>query len=154
VVPLGIDSEKGGEVTFSAFTIPLNSGTFFLEDRTLGTFTDLSKDTYTVNLPAKTAGTGRFFIQSSPSTLVYYAPLRGGQGGAFRIWNVNNRVNIEGAVSNKATGAIYDLLGRKIYEARLNDSNLNTFTVPTAVRGIYLVKVSDGMKTFTQKVVF
>ncbi len=34
IVPVGIDSEKGGEVTFSAFTVPIGNNRFWLEDRT------------------------------------------------------------------------------------------------------------------------
>ena len=59
VVPVGVDAEKGGLVTFSASVRPIGNGTFYLEDKVTGTITDLSKDTYTVNLPASTAGTGR-----------------------------------------------------------------------------------------------
>ena len=36
-VPVGIDSEKGGEVTFSAEAEPLGNYKFWLEDRTQGT---------------------------------------------------------------------------------------------------------------------
>jgi hypothetical protein len=70
------------------------------------------------------------------------------------IWTNNNTIHINGAVSSKATGAIYDMLGRKIFEARLENSNLNTLSVPEATKGIYLVKVTDGEKVATQKVVF
>ena len=65
---MGIDSEKGGEVTFSAFTVPLENYKFWLEDRTAGTFTNLNTNTYTVTLPANTYGTGRFFIIASTNT--------------------------------------------------------------------------------------
>lgn len=57
IIPVGIDSEKGGEVTFSAFTVPLGNNRFWLEDRTTGIFTDLILKSYTVTLPAKTYGT-------------------------------------------------------------------------------------------------
>ncbi len=67
VVPVGIDSEKGGEVTFSAVTVPLGTYKFWLEDRLTGIFTDLSRSTYKVTLPAKTYGTGRFFLKTGNS---------------------------------------------------------------------------------------
>jgi hypothetical protein len=47
---VGIDSEKGGPVTFSANVIPPGNGTFFLEDRITGTFTDLSMYNCTITL--------------------------------------------------------------------------------------------------------
>ena len=73
IVPVGIDSEKGGEVTFSAYTVPLDNYNFWLEDRNTGIFTDLTGDTYTVTLPANTYGTGRFFI-IHPQTLQHVSP--------------------------------------------------------------------------------
>lgn len=39
IIPVGIDSEKGGKVTFSAFTVPLENYKFWFEDRKTGTFT-------------------------------------------------------------------------------------------------------------------
>jgi len=67
-VPVGIDSENGGYVTFSAETVPLGSYRYYLEDRLTGAFTELGKDTYSVTLPSKTYGTGRFFVYTSLST--------------------------------------------------------------------------------------
>ena len=68
IVAVGIDSEKGGEVTFSAYTVPLANYNFWLEDRKTGIFTDLNSYTYTATLPANTYGTGRFFIYASTNT--------------------------------------------------------------------------------------
>ncbi len=51
IIPVGIDTEKGGEVIFSAFTVPLGDKKFWLEDRRTGIFTNLNSNTYTVNLP-------------------------------------------------------------------------------------------------------
>ena len=45
IVPVGIDSEKGGEITFSAFTVPLGTNKFWIEDRTTGTYTNLNTST-------------------------------------------------------------------------------------------------------------
>ena len=41
IMAVGIDSEKGGEVTFSAYSVPLENYNFWLEDRKTGIFTDL-----------------------------------------------------------------------------------------------------------------
>jgi hypothetical protein len=50
---VGIDFEKGGEVTFSADVEPLRNFKFILEDRETNTFTELNSAGYTVNLPLK-----------------------------------------------------------------------------------------------------
>jgi hypothetical protein len=153
VVPVGIDSEKGGPVTFSAYMVPIQNGSFYLEDRLAGKFTDLSKDSYSVTLPAKTAGTGRFYIHASMVTGIQPQIANTGELN-LRIWTSHNKLNIEGTVSNKATGGIYDMLGRKIYEVRLTGATYNTISVPSAITGVYLVKVTDGNKVAVRKVVF
>ena len=81
IIPVGIDTEKGGEVTFSAYTVPIEDKKFWLEDRVTGIFTNLNTNTYTVTLPAKTYGTGRFFIIASTNTPTAISDLRPRQMG-------------------------------------------------------------------------
>jgi hypothetical protein len=153
IVPVGIDSEKGGEVTFSAYTVPLENYKFYLEDRKMGTFTDLSTNTYTVTLPEKTYGSSRFFLHASAKILPdMHKKTENPRQLNVRVWISFNNVIIEGAVSSKATAEIYNLQGRKIFEIRLIEGIYNTFPVPSAVKGVYIVKVTDGMKVVMKKV--
>jgi len=150
-IAVGIDSEKGGEVTFSATTVPLDNYKFWLEDRAAGIFTDLNTNTYTVTLPAKTYGTGRFFIIASTNTPTAIETPQAESPGV-RIWTSNEKVIIKGEVSDKAICEIYDLRGKKIMETHLNDEELNTIDLPSGLHGVYLVRVVDGVKMTTRKV--
>ncbi len=155
IVPVGIDSEKGGEVTFSAFIVPLRNYKFFLEDRNKGIFTNLSNNSYTVTLPAKTYGAGRFFLHASaniPSD--FHNKTENPRLLNVRVWASYNHVIIEGAVTGKATAAVFDLQGNKIFETRLSEGPYNTFTIPRVLKGVYTVKVTDGTKVVVRKVVF
>jgi hypothetical protein len=155
IVPVGIDSEKGGEVTFSAYTVPLENCKFYLEDRKLGIFTDLNTDTYTVTLPEKTQGSGRFFLHASAKMLPdIHKNTENPSQLNMRVWLSFNYVIIEGAVSSKATAAVYNLQGSKIFETRLAEGTYNTFPMPSADKGVYIVKVTDGPKVFIKKVVY
>jgi hypothetical protein len=152
IIPVGVDALNGGTVTFSADVVPIENRLFVLEDRLKVTFTNLGEKSYTVTLPENTFGTGRFFIhvaktQPFEPSKVSYNELN------VRIWTSQNRVNIEGAVSNKTTGEVYDLTGRKIAGIRLTSSNLNIITLPATTNGIYLVKVVNGEMICTKKVV-
>ncbi len=151
IVPVGIDSEKGGEVIFSAYTVPLENYRFWLEDRTTGTFTNLSSNTYTVTIPAKTYGTGRFFIIASTNTPTgIHQPKTDNLD--VRIWTSNSQVIIKGDVTKGSLCEIYDLRGKKILEKHLADGELNTVTLPSGLHGVYLIRVTDGMKVTTRKV--
>jgi len=150
-VPVGIDSEKGGEVTFSAYSVPGVLEKFWLEDRLTGTFTDLTTKSYTVTLPANTYGTGRFFIIASANTPtgVEEEPELPG----LRIWVYDYNLIIKGEVSVNARCEIYNQNGGKIMERRLSDGELNTIGLPPHLHGVYFVRVTDGMKTKSQKIV-
>ena len=152
-VPLGIDSENGGEVTFSAITVPLGNKKFWLEDRLAGIFTDLGAGSYTVTLPAKTYGTGRFFLKSAGSITGIHTPGEDLNQPAIRIWASQDKVIIKGVVSQSATAEVFDIRGTKILETLLTDEALNTVALPSGTHGVYLVRVADGGKIYTQKVV-
>jgi len=154
IVPIGIDSYIGGEVTFSATVVPIEGRNFVLEDKQTNTFKYLAFETYTVSLPPQTYGTGRFYIHSVISTGIE-DPIPGNNSQLdIHVWTVDNMVNIKGELSDQARGAVYDLMGRLIVEDRLNGGELNTLNVPSSLTGVYLLRVIDGEKVATQKVVF
>jgi len=154
VIPVGIDTEKGGEVTFSALTVPLGDNKFWLEDRTTGIFTDLTQKSYTMTLPPSTYGTGRFFIIASANTPTDINSPGMDDNSGLRIWPYDGKVIIKGEVSEKALCEIYDLPGRKIHETRLTDRELNTVTMPAGTKGIFIIRVVDGPVIKVRKVIF
>lgn len=150
IVPLGIDTEAGGEVTFSATTVPLGSNKFWLEDRKSGKFTDLSTGTYTVTLPAKTYGTGRFFIIASTNTPTGIRQPQTEDTGV-RVWTSNEKVIIQGEVSDRAICEVYNVNGKKILRIRLTGGEMNTVNLPYGLKGAFIVRVADGAKVTTRK---
>lgn len=150
-VPVGIDSEKGGEVTFSAFTVPLGTNKFWLEDRVTGIFTDLSLKSYTVNLPAKTYGTGRFFIYASVNTPTDIEKPLADENG-LRIWTAGDRVIIKGEVGDKAICEVFDINGKLLLKRILPDNSLNTVDMPQNLQGVFYVRIIDGTKIVSRKV--
>ncbi|MBE0676059.1 MAG: T9SS type A sorting domain-containing protein, partial [Bacteroidales bacterium] len=155
IVPVGVVTLNGATVTFSADVLTIPGYRYYLEDRQTGTFTDLGTDTYSVTLPAQTFGTGRFYIWTSDDMLTdVETPDEKNNLLNVRIWVSNSQINIDGLVSDRATSSIFDLTGRKISEQRLAGSEYNSYGVSSALKGIYLIKVTDGLKVHTQKVVF
>jgi hypothetical protein len=150
-VPVGIDSESGGEVTFSATTVPLGTFRYWLEDRANGTFTDLTTKSYTVTLPPKTYGTGRFFIIASTNTPTGIIEP-GDENQGMRIWTLQNKIVIKGEVSATALCELFDVRGRKLLSYDLPDGELNTIDLPSGIRGVFFVRVTDGVKVTTRKI--
>ena len=156
IVPVGLDFEKGGEVTFSATIVPIKPFKFYLEDRITGIVTDLSTNTYKVTLPAKTYGTGRFYVSTSyrgRNSIVEPVETNSPNLLNVRIWVSDDKVIIKGKVTDKALCELYDINGNKTLDVRLIGGELNTVDVPSGSKGFYLVRVSDGIRVNSTKVV-
>jgi len=149
-VPLGIDFKKGGEITFSAATVPIGNNKFWLEDRVTGIFTDLTTKSYSVTLPANTFGTGRFFIIASTNTPTAIN-LPENDDTDIRIWNTGNKVIIKGSLDVGANCQIYELTGRKVMEHRLTDNQMNIIDLPSGIKGILFIRVTDGGNVTVRK---
>ncbi len=144
-VPVGIDSEKGGEVTFSAITVPLGNMKFWLEDRLTGTFTDLGAGSYTVTLPAKTYGTGRFFLKSAGSITGIQTPAEDLNRRQYAS-GYPDKVIIKGVVSEGARARCMTSGAIRFWRPCFTDETLNTVTLPPGSHGVYFVRVADGGK--------
>lgn len=150
IIPVGIDFKNGGDVTFSAETVPFDGRRFWLEDREANVFTDLGTRSYTVNIPAQTYGSGRFFIVASSNT-----PTAAGRtvamDGVLRMWVTGGKLTISGRVFEGSTCEIFDIQGKKVMERGLEDGELNTVILPAALQGVMLVRVTDGQRVTTEK---
>lgn len=152
IIDVGIDSENGGEVTFSATTVVPEGYSFILEDYTAGVFTDMTTDTYTVTLPANTYGTGRFFLHTKYDPQTGIDPVDPDQTDV-RIWASQRKVIIKGALSQKAIAEVYDLQGHKVCNIRLTGATINTIDLSSSPDGVYIVVVVDGDRIYRQKVI-
>jgi hypothetical protein len=151
IVPVGINTEKGGLVTFSADINPLPFHTFYLEDKITGTFTDLSSKTYTVPVAEKTYGFGRFYLHASGTKNP--GDITAGENDNIVIWHSYGSVFIKGLLSAGARAEVFDLNGRKVLETRLSEGDYNSFVLPDGLQGVYLVKVTDTLKSYLKKLV-
>ena len=149
-MPVGVDFAGGGEVTFSAFTIPLEGKKFWLEDRTAKTYTELGTNSYTVTLPSNTYGTGRFFIIASTNTPTGIGQPEADDGG-LRIWHSGGRVIIQGDVSEGSLCEIYKMNGAKVLAGKLTGGEMNTVDLAPGTNGVIIVRITDGIKVTTRK---
>jgi predicted outer membrane repeat protein len=153
IVPIGIDTRTGGEITFSAEAITFKSYRYLLEDRQKGIFVDISKRNYKTTVAPESFGTGRFFLHTA------YADRRNKQPGftndassEVRIWAYGNDVIIKGPLSAGARCEIFTLQGQIVLSAILREEELNTISTTLHLKGTYLVRVTDGIKVHTAKI--
>ena len=152
IVSVGIDTKKGGEVTFSAFTVPLGTRKFWLEDRVTGIYTNLNEKSFTVKLPPETYGTGRFYIIASAG-MPKSSETDEAKEPDVRIWNTREELIIKGELSERARCEIFDMRGRMVLTTQLSSSEQNILELPSDLHGVYLVRVVDGLKIINKKIV-
>ena len=153
VVPVSVKYAQGGQVTFSAYLVPLSGGMkIYLEDRTAKVFTDLSTGSYTVTLPANTSGTGRFFIVAGNQTVTGVETINDPMNDVM-VWYANGQINIKGSFGANANTYLYDMNGRLLNQARLSNVQLNQLVPPAKCSGVYLVQIIDSTKQIVRKVV-
>ncbi|MCF8381528.1 MAG: T9SS type A sorting domain-containing protein [Bacteroidales bacterium] len=150
-VPIGLDYVDGGYVTFSveSVTVPAE-GLAILEDRELGVFTDLkaSGAHYSVVLPANTTGTGRFFLHTfNPQTVdTDMDDLQN-----ITIFAFDKEIIIQGEFSESTNVKVYDLSGRMVLDALLNDNYRNSIDAKGLIEGVYIVHLQVGNQVKTSK---
>ena len=152
IIPIGFEYASGGLVTFTSTVDELPFGyTMILEDRKMGTFADLSVSgtKHEVVLPALTSDTGRFFLHTiqEPNNI----NLDNKQN--ISIFAVRKEIFINALSSVNGTASVYDLMGRKIADYRLEPSEINVINADTYNNGVYIVKVIDRGIITTGKIV-
>lgn len=151
VVPIGLENKNASSVTFSASSTQLPSNCeVILEDRAKNTFTSLKGNaTYTTTVQAGTNSTGRFFLHTGNSTTDIHALsdklfLNASTDGGQLI--------LTGEVSAAAKAYLYDVSGRQVKALILNEGYRNTIPAAGLGSGVYLLRVTDGAKQFSTKV--
>ena len=105
----------------------------------------------TVTLPAKSYGTGRFYIVASANTPTGVELPE--QEAGLRIWSSFGKIIIKGPVTEGSVCELFDMQGNRILETHLTDGDLNTVSLPAGTGGVCLVRVADGVKVTSKKVV-
>jgi len=145
IIPVGLDFKTGGQVVFSAeLTSMPSDAKVILEDKLLKTFTDLSKNDYTVTIAANSSISDRFQIHTSYLTTGTTTDLAFEKLNAYAYRNIE--IRLKGTVSAGATATLYDVQGRNILVKILEGSNLNIIPTPNIRTGIYMLSVNDHGK--------
>jgi hypothetical protein len=142
VIPVGVDFPSGGEITFTAITdLAPAGGRVILEDRLLGTYTDMVANTngYKVNLPANTSGTGRFFLHTGDVNVgvpVYTE-------NALQVYASGKKIYINGEVSAGSNISLYSIQGTLLKTFSPQGSLYRQLDADGLLDGIYILRISD-----------
>ncbi len=154
VVPVGIKAIANETLTISLSdlsTIP-STVNVYLEDTQLNTLTLLNNDVYAFTPTQDLTGVGRFFLRYTADTLSEVST----ELEHILIYQntVTDQVIIKGQVPSNSKAILYDIHGRIVIDERLDaTSMINTLNVDQMSTGVYIITVSDGSYTKTQKLI-
>ncbi len=141
IIPIGVDTKNGGDITFSAQALSLPSTyEITLEDKLTKTQTNLtnSTDQYVASLDAGSKGIGRFYLHVGSSV----------QTGIDReiaeditIYQANQNLYIKGTVDKDAQFTVYNIDGRLIHRFNAASQNLNKINISGYSSGVYVLSI-------------
>ena len=151
VIPVGVIAKTGDTLVFSIENLSLPEDIdVYLEDKATATFTNLSKTTYKTTFSTNTDGSGQFFIHTAISKTLTNEEIINNSNINVYTPSVNE-VTITGLYTH-ADMILYSLLGKQVYNTSIAGNGSNTINLPSVNTGVYIVKLSSGNVTVTQKI--
>lgn len=145
IIPIGIESQTGGEVIFSASVMNLPSTCqVILEDQLTRTFADISKNVYRTTIESNSNLSDRFKLHTSSLTTSINNEGIDDKLSAYGIRNIE--IRLSGKVSRKAVATLYDVQGKVVLTKILEEGTLNVIQTPNVKTGVYLLSVKDNEK--------
>ncbi|EDP70587.1 Glucose/sorbosone dehydrogenase [Flavobacteriales bacterium ALC-1] len=153
VIPLGVNSNQGEQITFSISetTLPSNVDVY-LEDNVTNTVTLLNSGDYTFTPNVDLSGTGRFYLRVSSTVL----SVGNNELDYIQIYTTTNPKSliIKGELNAETTVSLYDIQGRLVLNTAINHLDLiNTVDISAIGTGVYFVKVFNDSQSKTQKLI-
>ncbi len=152
IIPIGLIAKAGKEVNFSTNPENLPTGIeIYLEDRVNKTFTNLSKEDFTITLKNKTEGAGQFYIHTSSKNLSTEDIVK--SRSDISIYKSSERTITLTGLLGEASVGVYSLLGEELITKKLNSNGNSKMELSNLSRGIYAVKLSSKLGTITKKII-
>jgi len=153
IIPLGIKTDAGTELTFTADSIDLPTDLqVFIEDSVLNVFTALNETSaYTINIDSDMDGIGRFYIHTAKTAL--------STNDVFGLNNVMlyvkdaTTLSISGLTGGQTKLKLYSLTGKQILKTTFEGSGEREVSIPSLSAGVYLVQLQTKEGQLIKKII-
>jgi hypothetical protein len=153
VVPVGVNAERGKEITFSAEALNLPEGLkVFLEDRSKNTFTRLDEinSSYKVTLKETLNGVGRFYLYTKQSVL----SVTDATSENISIYKLNEHtLRVVGLEQGNVNIKLFNVLGKQILKSSFTLNGVNNISLPELAKGIYIIKLETETGNLNKKII-
>ncbi len=153
IIPLGVHSNQGEQLTFTIDSYNLPTGIeVYLEDNETNSSTLLNLSDYILTPSTTLNGTGRFFLRFSNTVL---STPQNSIANLNVFTNYTDKtINIQGELSSPTNARVYDIQGRLVVSQLLNvRNNKQSINVSKLSTGIYIVKLENGTLNEARKVI-
>jgi len=145
IIPIGIDYTTGGKVVFSAELLNMPADCIvILEDKLTKTFTDLSKEVYSVTISSGSVIADRFQLHTSDLISSVNKEIL---SGSLNAYATSSEIRIVGQVGNSAVATLYDIQGKIVLTKNLDQGSLDVIPIPIIQNGVYMLFVKDGSRS-------
>lgn len=152
VIPVGVNASSGAEITIATEVIDLPAGiNVYLEDKVNGTFTLLNDTSdYTTTLSDNLSGIGRFYIHTSAEALSL---------DTIQLNNISvylsdeNNLRIVGLHNSTGKVAMYNVLGKHLFNASFIGNGTNDIQIPKLSTGVYIIHLQTSNGTLSKKII-
>ncbi|WP_165731333.1 leucine-rich repeat protein [Polaribacter sp. 20A6] len=153
VVPVGLISEAGKQITFSAESLNLPENVkVYLEDRSSNTFTKLDENaTYKVSLTEAVNGIGRFYLHTTTQSVLSTsdAILEN-----VSIYKSNaTTLKIVGLSQGKTNVKLFNILGNQVINTSFNSNGVKEISLQKLATGIYIVQLETEAGKLSKKII-
>ena len=153
VVPLGLISEAGKEITFSTEYINLpESLNVFIEDREKNIFTNLNKSNYKITLSEDLNGVGRFYLHTSAKSSLSVDPNLTQEN--VSIYSINtSTLRIVGLSNGKTNFKLFNVLGKQMMNTFFTSNGVKEISLSKLTKGIYIVQLETENGKLNKKII-
>ncbi len=152
-IPVGLDFEEGGEITFTARFAGLPQGTpVYLEDKLLQKTVNIAQEGagYSTIVAAGTKGIGRFYLHGSSQlvTSINQLPVN-----EYLVYIIGKAIVVNGDFSPDTRLVLFSVDGRILYDGKagsINQCHIDANHLPS---GVYLLSITDNGQRQTKKIV-
>lgn len=153
IVPLGIRTESGKEITFSVEALNLPTGMkIYLEDRQTNTFTrlDEANSEFKVTLSEKVDGVGRFYLHTKSNAL----SAENISLESVSIYKTNNsNLRIVGLSNGTSSIKLFNILGKQMMNSTFKSSGSDNVALPKLTTGVYIVQLETENGKLNKKII-
>jgi hypothetical protein len=154
IIPLGVEVSGAQQLNISltdSSYLP-ETASLYIEDRTLGVFTNLREQTYSINSGSGLSGVGRFYIHAGSDATLSTSRETYGSIGVYAPKG-SGVVVVTGVTEPNMQLSLYDMTGRKLLSQELSAASMQELQVSQLSTGAVIAHLEGSQGSRSIKLI-